>query len=158
MVHSSDQRLKKNITTLDGALDKVLNLRGVSFEWKKVEGRMSNPQKGIQIGVVAQEVEAVVPELVKTGVEVYKSVAYANITALLIEAVKAHRTAGIVHIGGRFQQRQLLAGQGAFAQKPVKFLAGARKAMTADDFVHRHVSDIVPMSGVAVAGIAEPDK
>ena len=49
MVHGSDQRLKKNITTLDGALDKILNLRGVSFEWKKVEGRMSHPQKGIQI-------------------------------------------------------------------------------------------------------------
>jgi hypothetical protein len=92
LVHSSDRRLKKNITTLDGALDKILNLRGVSFEWKKVEGRMSNPQKGIQLGVVAQEVEAVVPELVKTDAEGYKSVAYANITALLIEAVKAQQT------------------------------------------------------------------
>jgi len=92
VVHGSDRRLKKNITTLDGALDKVLNLRGVSFEWKKVEGRMSHPPKGIQIGVVAQEVEAVVPELVKTDAEGYKSVAYANITALLIEAVKAQQT------------------------------------------------------------------
>ena len=91
VVHSSDRHLKKNITTLDGALDKVLNLRGVSFEWKKVEGRNSHPQQGVQIGVVAQEVEAVVPELVKTDAEGYKSVAYANITALLIEAVKGQQ-------------------------------------------------------------------
>ena len=88
IVHSSDRRLKKNITTLDGALDKVLNLRGVTFEWKKDGTRNSNPQQGVQIGFVAQEVETVVPELVKTDSEGYKSVAYANVTALLIEAVK----------------------------------------------------------------------
>ena len=72
----------------DHALDKVLNLRGVSFEWKKDGARNSNPQQGVQIGFVAQEVETVVPELVKTDSEGYKSVAYANVTALLIEAVK----------------------------------------------------------------------
>ena len=53
---------------------------------------MNHPQQGVQLGVVAQEVEAVVPELVKTDAEGYKSVAYANITALLIEAVKAQQT------------------------------------------------------------------
>ncbi len=91
VVHSSDRRLKKNITTLDHALDKVLNLRGVTFEWKKVGGRNSHPQQGVQIGFVAQEVETVVPELVKTDSEGYKSVAYANVTALLIEAVKGQQ-------------------------------------------------------------------
>ena len=91
LVHSSDRRLKKNITTLDHALDKVLNLRGVSFEWKKEGARNSNPQQGVQIGFVAQEVETVVPELVKTDSEGYKSVAYANVTALLVEAVKGQQ-------------------------------------------------------------------
>ncbi|MCH7677379.1 tail fiber domain-containing protein, partial [candidate division KSB1 bacterium] len=91
LVHSSDRRLKKNITTLDHALDKVLNLRGVSFEWKKEGARNRNPQQGVQIGFVAQEVETVVPELVKTDSEGYKSVAYANVTALLVEAVKGQQ-------------------------------------------------------------------
>jgi len=123
MVHSSDQRLKKNITTLDGALDKVLKLRGVSFEWKKVEGRMSHPQKGIQIGVVAQEVEAVVPELVKTDAEGYKSVAYANITALLIEAVKAQQTtidaqhAQMEELRSRVDKLESLMSQAAMLNK-----------------------------------------
>ncbi|MCZ6820330.1 MAG: tail fiber domain-containing protein [Calditrichaeota bacterium] len=91
VVHSSDRRLKKNITTLDGALEKVLHLRGVSFEWKKDGARNRNPQQGVQIGLVAQEVETVVPELVKTDSEGYKTVAYSNVTALLIEAVKEQK-------------------------------------------------------------------
>ena len=73
----SDERLKTNIQTLDGALDKVKQLRGVSFE---KDGRQD-------IGVIAQEVQAVVPEVVDTTHE-YLSVAYGNMVGLLIEAIK----------------------------------------------------------------------
>ena len=74
----SDRRLKRNIETIDNALDKVNNLRGVTFE------------KGLQpsLGVIAQEVEEVLPELVKTDSDGMKSVAYGNMVGLLIEAIK----------------------------------------------------------------------
>ena len=75
---ASDITLKKNITTIDNALDKVCNLRGVEFDY--IESGEHN------IGVIAQEVEKVLPELVHT--DSTKSVAYGNLTAVLIEAVK----------------------------------------------------------------------
>ncbi|MBX4190091.1 tail fiber domain-containing protein, partial [Candidatus Parcubacteria bacterium] len=62
---ASDSRLKKNIQTLGGSLDKVLRLRPVTFEWKE-----NNPEEiryvpGRQVGLIAQEVEQVMPHLVK---------------------------------------------------------------------------------------------
>ncbi|MBL7716422.1 MAG: tail fiber domain-containing protein [Bdellovibrionales bacterium] len=80
--HSSDARLKENVVTYENALDTVAALRGVRFDWKK---------SGIsEIGFIAQEVEAVDPVLVTTGNDAMKTkaVKYANITAILVEAVK----------------------------------------------------------------------
>lgn len=79
-LYSSDLRLKDNIAPLTGALNKVKALEGVSFNWKK------NDQA--EIGLVAQDVEVVVPELVVTGNDGLKAVKYGNVVALLIEAVK----------------------------------------------------------------------
>ncbi|MEA9354915.1 tail fiber domain-containing protein [Bacteriovorax sp. PP10] len=76
----SDRRLKKNIVTIDDALIKVLGLRGVEFDWKKNDEH--------EIGLIAQEVEAIVPTFVKTGTNGFKAVKYSNIVALLIEAMK----------------------------------------------------------------------
>jgi len=78
MVSSSDERLKSNIQTLTNAVQTVENLRGVSYL------RNDRPE----IGVVAQEVEKVLPMLVHEDPEGYKSVAYGNMVGLLIEAVK----------------------------------------------------------------------
>jgi len=72
----SDERLKTNIRTIDNALDKVSAMRGVYFD---KDGRSST-------GVVAQEIEKVLPEVVHDGE--YKSVAYGNIVGVLIEAIK----------------------------------------------------------------------
>lgn len=72
----SDERLKSDVATIDNALDKVMNLRGVTFT--------KSAEKGM--GVIAQEVEQVIPEVVSDGE--YKSVAYGNMVGLLIEAVK----------------------------------------------------------------------
>tara|TARA_R100001460_G_scaffold12324_1_gene28388 strand:- start:1273 stop:1983 length:711 start_codon:yes stop_codon:yes gene_type:complete len=74
----SDVALKEDINTISDALTKILNLRGVSYS------RKDTKQKSI--GVIAQEVEKILPEVVENGE--YKSVAYGNIVALLIEAVK----------------------------------------------------------------------
>ena len=76
----SDENLKYNIETIDGALGKVEGIRGVTWNRKEDDSRAT--------GVVAQELEAVLPEAVHTNAEGLKSVAYGNITGLLIEAVK----------------------------------------------------------------------
>ena len=81
---TSDLRLKMNINPIEGALDKVLKLAGVEFDW------VNNNKRSI--GVVAQQVEEVLPELVHTNDSGYKSVSYGNLTALLIEAIKELKT------------------------------------------------------------------
>ena len=77
---TSDERLKKNIKPIEGALDKVTKLVGVEFDW------INSDKKSI--GVIAQQVEEVVPELVHTNSKGFKSVSYGNLVALLIEAIK----------------------------------------------------------------------
>jgi trimeric autotransporter adhesin len=77
---ASDERLKTNIQEIPNALDKILNLRGVSFNWKKD----NSPSDG----VIAQEVEKVFPELVSTDDKGMKSVNYDGLIAPLIESVK----------------------------------------------------------------------
>ena len=84
--YSSDERLKDNIVQLGGALDKVNQLRGVSFDWK--EAPEVHSHEGNDIGVIAQEVEAVYPELVHERENGYKAVDYVKLSAVLIEAVK----------------------------------------------------------------------
>jgi len=81
-VSASDLRLKENITPLTNAIDKVSALRGVYFNFKA-----ESPSER-QVGVIAQEVEAVLPEVVSTDAQGYKSVDYSKLTPLLIEAVK----------------------------------------------------------------------
>ena len=73
----SDERLKANIETIPNALEKVNSLRGVTFDKDGVRG----------LGVIAQEVEKILPEVVMDGEE-FKSVAYGNIVGVLIEAIK----------------------------------------------------------------------
>jgi hypothetical protein len=79
--YSSDKKLKNNIKTLDNALDKITQLRGVNFTWK------NDQENKEQIGLIAQEVEQVYPELVNTA-NGLKSVEYGNLVAPLIEAIK----------------------------------------------------------------------
>ena len=83
---SSDERLKENVTLIEGALDKVEAMRGVEFDWIVKEDIHIN--HGHDLGVIAQEVEAVLPVLVQTRENGYKAVKYDKLTAVLIEAVK----------------------------------------------------------------------
>ena len=80
----SDARVKENIKTIDSALDKVSNLRGVEFN--KIGEEIKS------IGVIAQEIEKVIPEVVRVDDKGMKSVAYGNITGVLIEAIKEQQT------------------------------------------------------------------
>jgi hypothetical protein len=82
----SDARLKTDINTIDNALDKVLSLRGVSYYRTDVE---TDKKK---IGLIAQEVAEVLPEVVTENEDGMYSVAYGNIVGLLIEAIKEQQT------------------------------------------------------------------
>ncbi len=85
---SSDARFKTNIVTVDGALAKVMSMHGVIYDFKRDEFKERNLPEGKQLGFIAQELEKVVPEVVKTDTDGYKAVAYQNLTALLTEAIK----------------------------------------------------------------------
>lgn len=79
----SDKRLKKDITTISNALEKVKKLRGVNYKWKD-----SNKfSEKLQMGFVAQETNDVIPEVVDDSGEFY-SMQYAPVIALLVEAIK----------------------------------------------------------------------
>ena len=87
-ITSSDERYKRDIKTLDRALDKLMKLRGVSY-FMKDEFKEKGFGDGLQIGVIAQEVEKVYPELVITNESTgYKAVNYPKFTPILIQALK----------------------------------------------------------------------
>jgi hypothetical protein len=78
----SDSRLKENIVTIDSALDKVSQMRGVYYN------RIDDETKTRNVGVIAQEIEKILPEVVYDTADDIKSVAYGNIVGILIEAIK----------------------------------------------------------------------
>ncbi len=83
LITTSDERLKKNITDLeDTTLDKLINVRTVNFNWINGDSDKTN------IGFLAQDLENYFPELVYTGTDDYKGVNYANMTPILVEAIR----------------------------------------------------------------------
>jgi len=83
---ASDMNLKENITDMKYGLSDVMKLRGVEYDWKRED-------MGHDVGVLAQEVEAVIPELVKEheglhGRGKFKSVDYNKLVPVLIESIK----------------------------------------------------------------------
>jgi hypothetical protein len=80
----SDQRLKTKIETLSKALQAIDQLRGVRFEYKD----QKRYAKGPKIGVIAQELQKVFPEMVTKGSDGYLKVDYTQLTAVLIQAIK----------------------------------------------------------------------
>jgi hypothetical protein len=85
IVAYSDLRKKENIVTVDNALEKVNNLRGVYYN------RIDDETKTRQIGVIAQEINTVIPEVVTHAEDVDEyGVSYGNLAGLFIEALKEH--------------------------------------------------------------------
>ena len=85
--YSSDERLKENIQPIENALTKVEAISGNTYDWKKgFETIHSN--KGRDVGVIAQELEKILPEVVTERETGYKAVNYEKIVPLLIEAIK----------------------------------------------------------------------
>jgi hypothetical protein len=77
---TSDINLKTNIKPIVSPISKLLELNGVTFDWKET--------KESSIGVIAQEVERVFPELIKETNDNYKTVNYNGLVGVLIEAIK----------------------------------------------------------------------
>jgi len=97
----SDVRFKHYVATYPNALETLLNLRGVTYEYDRDAFPAMNFNGGRQVGFIAQEVEKILPELVRTDSSGYKSVNYTNVVPVLVEAVKAQQK----------QMEQLKAGQ-----------------------------------------------
>jgi len=76
---TSDVRLKENIHSIDNALDKVMQINGVEFDWKET--------KEPSVGVIAQDIEEIMPEVVKISGDI-KTVNYNGLVGVLIEAIK----------------------------------------------------------------------
>lgn len=83
---SSDERLKDNISYITDPIYKIQKIGGYEFDWIPNEEIHGN--KGHDVGVIAQEIEKVLPEVVTTRKNGYKAVKYEKIVALLIEGIK----------------------------------------------------------------------
>lgn len=84
----SDKRYKENIKDIKSPLEKVMCMHGVSYAWKAEEYKHMGFPDGRHYGVIAQEIEQVLPEIVRTGPEGDKAVAYSEIIPVIIEAMK----------------------------------------------------------------------
>jgi hypothetical protein len=83
---TSDNRWKKNIKNIDFSLEKLSQINGVEFDW--IEDEPFHGNKGHDVGVIAQEIELVIPEAVQTRESGMKAVQYDKIIPLLVEAIK----------------------------------------------------------------------
>jgi len=83
----SDTRLKDNVEVIQGSLDKIDSIRGVEFDWNDKSPGWAR-ERGHDVGVIAQEVQKVVPEIVVERKSGYLGVDYKRLVPLLIESVK----------------------------------------------------------------------
>lgn len=88
--YTSDIRLKDNIMVIESPVKKISKISGVSFNWNDKQSVYEAGEK--DYGVIAQEVEEVLPELVTTRDNGYKAVRYEKIIPLLIESIKEQQT------------------------------------------------------------------
>ena len=84
---TSDERLKDNIARIDDPLAKVLSISGNTFDWNEKSNK-----SGHDVGVIAQEIEEVLPQIVTTRENGYKAVKYEKLVALLIEGIKEQQS------------------------------------------------------------------
>jgi hypothetical protein len=88
---TSDKNFKENIKPIENALEKISKISGNTYDWKP-ELKELHGFEGNDVGVIAQEIEAVLPQLVTTRESGYKAVKYDKLVALLIEGIKEQQT------------------------------------------------------------------
>jgi hypothetical protein len=85
---ASDEQLKDFVMPINNAMDKLVQLNGVSFEWNATASNYANLNEGERnLGLIAQDVEEIIPEAIDNN-GIYKHIKYNALTALLVEAVK----------------------------------------------------------------------
>ena len=113
---TSDERLKKNVKVIPNALSSVEQMQGVFYNWKtpmelekeSIDTTLSPNTDRVEVGFIAQELEKIVPELVDTDNEGYKSVQYSKVVALLTEAIKDLKTELDNERAANEQQQELI--------------------------------------------------
>lgn len=108
---TSDRRFKKDIVTIESALEKVMKLRGVSYKWRTDEYPNKKFEDGTQLGVIAQEIEEIFPEVVVTDEEGYKSVEYGHLVPVLMEAIKELNQSHVTEINTLKEKNDALKAQ-----------------------------------------------
>jgi hypothetical protein len=88
---SSDIRFKENIKPIENPLEKISKISGNTYDWKQ-ENQIEHGYEGNDVGVIAQEIEEVLPQLVQTRENGYKAVKYDKLVALLIEGIKEQQS------------------------------------------------------------------
>ena len=88
VVEVSDARYKTNVIEIGNVLEQLMQLRGVYFDWNQLAKENLAVTESRQIGVLAQEMEAVYPELVITNRDGYKMIDYSKLTSVLLQAIK----------------------------------------------------------------------
>jgi len=88
---SSDIRFKENIKPIENPLEKISKISGNTYDWKE-ENKIEHGYEGNDVGVIAQEIEEVLPQLVQTRESGYKAVKYDKLVALLIEGIKEQQS------------------------------------------------------------------
>jgi|TARA_B100002019_G_scaffold293385_1_gene320638 hypothetical protein len=89
--YSSDITLKNNIRPIESAIFKVKQINGVRFDWNEKSSQIQQEQ-GHDVGLIAQEVEKVLPEIVITRENGIKAIQYEKVVPLLVEAIKEQQT------------------------------------------------------------------
>lgn len=94
---ASDKKLKENIKNIENPLEKISKINGVTFDWKDDEIERRGGEDGHfvrkhEVGVIAQEIEKVLPEIVSTKPDGFKGVRYELLAPLLIESIKELRS------------------------------------------------------------------
>lgn len=84
----SDRRYKKDITPITDALDKIMKIQGVGYNWRTDEFKDKNFDNKHQLGVIAQDIEKILPDAVAKDNNGYYSVSYTTLVPVLVEAVK----------------------------------------------------------------------
>jgi hypothetical protein len=87
---TSDKNFKENITPIENPIEKIRMISGNTYDWK-ADMKEFHGFEGNDVGVIAQEIEAVLPQLVTTRETGYKAVKYDKLVALLIEGIKAQQ-------------------------------------------------------------------
>ena len=89
--YSSDISLKDNIRPIESAIFKVKQIRGVTFDWNEKSNKLQQ-EKGQDVGLIAQEVEKVLPEVIQIRKDGIKAISYEKVVPLLVEAIKEQQT------------------------------------------------------------------